>query len=164
MPSSLVLDAGAFYAGTVFMSSSENRFYTTEKVFNEIKHIKSSYAALEVLLESGRLQVIDPEKAHVDRIVAAAKKTGDNVKLSPADLSVIALASQLGSTLVTDDYAASNVANAVGVSVSPATPGKGIKEARRWLSYCSACSRTFDPSTAECPICGNKLKRKYRKA
>jgi len=159
-----VLDAGAFYAGTVFLSSSDSQFYTTEKVFNEIKHIKSAYAALEVLLESGRLQVIDPEGAHVAKIVAASKKTGDNVKLSPADISVIALASQLGSTLMTDDYAASNVANAVGVSVSPVTPGKGIKESRKWISYCSACGRTFDSSATECPLCGNKLKRKYKKA
>ncbi len=159
-----MLDAGAFYAGTVFLSSSDSQFYTTEKVFNEIKHIKSAYAALEVMLESGRLRIIDPEAAHVAKIVAAAKKTGDNVKLSPADVSVVALASQLGSTLMTDDYAASNVANVVRVPVIPVTPGKGIKELRKWISYCSACSRTFDSSAAECPSCGNKLKRKYRKA
>ena len=61
MHSNLVLDAGAFYAGTMFMSSSE-KMYTTSQVLEEVRHIKSRLSALEVLRESGRLLVQDPDQ------------------------------------------------------------------------------------------------------
>jgi len=163
LPSSLVLDSGAFYSGIAFLSSSVSTFYITEAVFDEVRHIKSSYAALQALLESGKLQIFEPGKPYMDKVAAIARKTGDNMMLSAADLSIIALALQLKIPLVTDDYAASNVASVLGIPVEPASSGKGIKETRRWINYCSACGRTFGPDSKECPLCGNKLKRKYRK-
>jgi UPF0271 protein len=82
--------------------------------------------------------------------------------LSPADFSIVALALELDTVLVTDDFAVANVASVLGVSVIPATPGKKIRETRKWISYCSVCAKTFG-GQKECPICGNTLKRKYRK-
>ncbi len=156
-----VLDAGAFYAGIPFLSSA-GRYYTTGAVFEEVKHIKRSHAAIEALLDSGNLRVADAGKPNIEKATAAAKKTGDHAKLSKADLSVIALALELDATLVTDDYAAANVASFLKIPVA-STSTKGIKEQRRWIAYCSACSRTFDPNSTECPLCGNRLKRKYKK-
>ena len=163
MDSSLVLDAAAFYTGISFLSSDEQTFYTTEEVLKEVRHIKSSHSALEIILETGRLRVMDPSDARLEKVGAAAKKTGDAATLSAADSSIIALALELDTTLVTDDFAVANVASLLGVSVSPATPGKMIKERRRWIRYCSACAMTFAQDRKECPRCGNLLKRKYRK-
>ena len=112
-------------------------------------------------MDAGKLKVIDPEPRHVSAVKKAAEKTGDLQKLSQADVSVLALAMQLESVLVTDDYALANVAMTMGVSVSSSS-GKGIKEVRKWTSYCSACGKAFGPKETECPLCGNKLKRKYR--
>jgi UPF0271 protein len=160
--SSLVLDAGAFYAGTSFLSS-DDQFYTTPLVLEEVRHIKSNFSALEALRLSGRLVIQDPDKSQREKTLRLAAKTGDRASLSEADMSVIALALQLDRTLVTDDYAVANVAAILGVKVKPATAGKEIKETRKWIYYCSGCGRAFGASEKECPLCGNKLKRKYRK-
>jgi UPF0271 protein len=160
--SSLVLDAGAFYAGTSFLSS-DDQFYTTPSILEEVRHIKSNFSALEALRLSGRLVIKDPDKSQIEKALRVAAKTGDRGSLSQADMSVIALALQLDKTLVTDDYAVANVAALLGVKVKPATAGKEIKETRRWISYCSGCGRAFGGTETECPLCGNKLKRKYRR-
>lgn len=152
-----VLDASAFYAGMPFLSGKE--CYTTTLVLDEIRHVKS--AALDGLMEAGNLKVIDPGPVHVKAVKKAAEKTGDLQKLSEADVSVLALALQLEGVLVTDDYALSNVAATIGIRISSSS-GKGIRETRKWTSYCGACSKAFGPKETECPLCGNRLKRRYK--
>lgn len=171
-----VLDASAFYASIPFLSSDStgdssknssgtgnNKYYTTHAVLDEVKHIKSPYAAIQALLDSGNLQIIDPDQGSLEKASAAAIKTGDYRNLSQADISVIALALQLKTALVTDDYAAANAASVLGIPIKSALSAKGIKEIRRWISYCSACACTFSPNASYCPLCGNKLRRKYKK-
>jgi UPF0271 protein len=158
-----VLDAAAFYTGISFLSSDEKTLYTTEEVLGEVRHIKSSHSALETVMEAGRLVVKEPTGAQLEKVRIAATRTGDSATLSPADFSIVALALELDAALVTDDFAVANVASLLGVSVVPATPGKKIREIRKWISYCSACAKTFGGEEKECPICGNALKRKYRK-
>lgn len=158
-----MLDAAAFYTGVSFLSSDEQPLYTTEEVLKEVRHIKSSYSALEIILATGKLRVMDPGDARLEKVRTVAKKTGDFATLSAADFSIIALALELETTLLTDDFAVANVASLLGVAVSPATPGKRIKEIRRWIRYCSACAKTFGGDKKECPLCGNTLKRKYKK-
>ena len=162
MLSELVLDAGAFYAGTPFMSSSHSLLYTTSEIIGEVRHIKASISALEALQEVGRLAVRDADKTYVARVLKAAQNTGDRNALSDADISIISLALQLGHTLVTDDFSVANLASALGINVRPATAGKDIKQVRKWIYYCAGCSRIFSAG-GECPLCGNALRRKYRK-
>jgi UPF0271 protein len=157
--SSSALDAGAFYAGIPFLSSG--KYCTTQAVFDEVKHIKNSHGAIEALLEAGSLEVIDPGKISTEKVKTAAKKTGDYPRLSQADISIVALALELKTTLVTDDYAVANVATTLKIPVQ-STSGKGIRETRKWISYCSACGKAFGPTEKECPLCGNRLKRKYK--
>lgn len=152
-----VLDASAFYAGTPFLSGKE--CYTTSLVLEEIRHVKT--AALDGLMDAGNLQVVDPEPKHTQAVKKVAEKTGDLRQLSQADISILALALQMKGTLVTDDYALANVAATMGVKVSSSS-GKGIKETRKWISYCSACGKAFGPKETECPLCGNRLKRRYK--
>ncbi len=157
-----MLDAAAFYTGISFLSD-EKTLYTTEEVLREVRHIKSSHSALETMMEAGRLVLKEPDGAQLKKVRVAATRTGDSATLSSADYSIVALALELGTALVTDDFAVANVASLLGVSVIPATPGKKISEIRKWISYCSACSKTFGGEEKECPICGNTLKRKFRK-
>ncbi|MDQ3835479.1 MAG: hypothetical protein M3270_00895, partial [Thermoproteota archaeon] len=81
---SYALDAGAFYTGFVF-SASLNRYYTTHAVFNEIKHIKKVLGAIEALIESNKLQILDSDRRSVDKVLSVALRTGDYAKLSDAD-------------------------------------------------------------------------------
>ncbi len=158
---SSVLDAGAFYAGIPFLSQARYNYFTTQLVFDEVRHIKQSHGANEALLETGSLKIIDPSAANIEKAKTAAKKTGDYTKLSPADLSIIALASELKIPLVTDDYAVANVASALSITVK-STSSKALREKRRWITYCSACGKAFGSDTRECPLCGNKLRRKFK--
>ncbi|HEX9678962.1 NOB1 family endonuclease [Nitrososphaera sp.] len=152
-----VLDASAFYAGTAFLLGKE--CYTTSLVLEEIRHIKS--AALDGLIDAGNLKILDPDPWHLSAVKKVAEKTGDLQKLSKADISVLALAMHLGTALVTDDYALANVAATIGIRVSSSS-GKALKETRKWTVYCSACGKAFGIRETECPLCGNKLKRRYR--
>ncbi|HYY39921.1 MAG TPA: hypothetical protein VE692_01595 [Nitrososphaera sp.] len=155
------LDAGAFYTGIIFLSSARSSYYTTPAVFDEVKHIKKSHGAIEALLESNTLQVVNSDRQSIEKVVAAAKSTGDYTKLSRADISIIALALQLEIVLMTNDYAVANVASTLKIPVK-STSGKGIKETRKWIAYCSGCGRAFRPDTKECWLCGNRLRRKYK--
>jgi UPF0271 protein len=160
-PFKCVVDAGAFYTGFVFLSSSTCRYYTSEAVFKEVKHIKSSHGALEALLESNTLQILGSDRKNIEKVVAAARRTGDYQKLSQADISIIALALQLKLVLVTNDYAVANVASNLKIPVK-SVASKGIARTRRWIAYCSACGIAFGPNAKECRLCGNRLRRKYK--
>jgi UPF0271 protein len=154
------LDASAFYAGIPFLSSARG-YYTTSAVFDEVEHIKKSHGAIQALLESNTLQIVNSDRKNIEKVVAAAKRTGDYTKLSQADISIIALALQLKIVLMTNDYAVANVASTLKIPVK-STAGKGIKETRKWIAYCSACGRAFGPDAKECRLCGNRLRRKYK--
>jgi endoribonuclease Nob1 len=159
-PSRYALDAGAFYTGLVFLSSGYH-YCTTQAVFDEVKHIKRAHGAIEALLESNTLQILNSDRKSMDKVVAAAMRTGDYQKLSEADISIVALALQLESVLVTNDYAVANVATTLKISVK-SVASKGISHTRKWITYCSACGRAFGPNAKECRLCGNRLRRQYK--
>ena len=154
------LDAGAFYSGVVFLSSAL-QYCTTHAVLDEVKHIKKSHGAIEALIESNTLLIVNSDTKSIQKVVAAARETGDYAKLSEADISIIALALQLQIVLITNDYAVANVASTLEIPVK-SVAGKGIRHTRRYFAYCSACGRAFGPNAIECRLCGNRLRRKYK--
>ena len=81
-----VLDATAFYAGIPF--SSQDSYYVTTMVYDEIKHIKKNHNALEILLDSKRLVIHDPDITSEEKVRYTAKETGDLQSLSNEDISV----------------------------------------------------------------------------
>lgn len=154
-----IYDASAFYAGIPFASTEQG--YTTSLVFDEIKHIKESHGALDVLLDTDRLKVQDPDLQSVLFVTESAKKTGDFQKLSKADVSAVALCYQLKGQIITDDFAVSNLAKNLHLEVHPVMT-KGIRTVGKWSYYCPACKKEFS-AFSSCPICGNKLNRKLFK-
>ena len=154
-----VLDSTAFYAGIPFSSNEPS--YTTSLVYNEIEHIKKDHSAIQILIETKRLMICDPEHQFVITANNAAKKSGDIPNLSDEDISIIALSLQLNAELVTDDFAISNVAKNLGIRVIPVMTN-GIKNIITWKYYCPGCKINFS-KVRECPRCGNKLKRKPTK-
>jgi UPF0271 protein len=156
---SKIYDASAFYAGIPFASTDEG--CTTPLVFGEIKHIKQNHGALDVLLETGRLRIIEAGADKVRLVVEHAKKTGDFQEMSEADISAVALALELGGQLITDDFAISNLAKTMSLDVRPAMT-RGIRDVGKWSYYCAACEKEFS-AVGTCQICGNKLRRKLLK-
>ena len=164
-----VLDSSAFYAGIPFSSNEPS--YITSLVYNEIEHIKKDHDAVQILIETKRLTVNEPEKKFVATSIDAAKKSGDFSNLSDEDISTIALSLQLGAELVTDDFAVSNVAKNLNIKVIPVMTD-GITNVVTWRYYCPGCgfdnylisdTNTTRSRITECPICASKLKRKPTK-
>jgi len=156
---SKILDATSFYAGIPF--SSQETSFTTPLVFEEIKHIKIRQGAIDVLIQSNRLKIVEPQREFVDRVLQEANKTGDIQSLSDEDVSIIALCLQLSGELVTDDFAISNVAEHLNLKVNPVMTS-GIAKVKDWIYFCSGCHKTFS-GISHCPICGNKLARRLAK-
>jgi len=155
-----ILDASAFYAGIPFASSEKS--FTTQDVFDEIKHIKKDHKAIEMILETKRLEIMTPESEYIKKVLLKSKDTGDFQNLSTGDISVIALCLQLKAELVTDDFAVSNLAKKLNLTVVPVMTN-GITRIANWIYFCSGCEKTFS-EISKCPLCGNKLSRKLGKA
>ena len=154
-----ILDASAFYAGIPFASSEKS--FTTQDVFDEIRHIKKDHKAIETILETKRLEIMTPESEYIKKVLLKSKDTGDFQNLSTGDISVIALCLQLKAELVTDDFAVSNLAKQLNLTVVPVIT-KGITRIANWIYFCSGCEKTFS-QISKCPLCGNKLSRKLIK-
>jgi UPF0271 protein len=155
-----VLDANAFYSGLPFLSFT--KCYTTSLVFEEVRHLKGSYSLLETLVETDNLRIVDPDEKFANKVYGVTIKSGDYSKLSKADISVLALAYQLGKTLISDDFAVENTAKLLGISIRPLGT-KGIKHTRKWISFCGTCGKGYGPNITECSICGNRLKRRSKR-
>lgn len=154
-----ILDASAFYAGVPFRSSSV--YHTTPLVYDEISHIKKNHGALEILLETKRLKIREPDKESTQVAVKAAKDTGDFPQLTKQDISIIALCIEMSGEIISDDFAISNVVMNLGLKISPIMT-QGIKDVGKWIHYCPGC-KTNHTNVKECPICGTPLKRKLLK-
>ncbi|HJN20286.1 MAG TPA: nucleotide-binding protein [Candidatus Nitrosopelagicus sp.] len=154
-----VLDSSAFYAGIPFGSNEPS--YTTSLVYDEIKHIKKNHDAVDILIETGRLTISNPESEFIEIVRNTANESGDLHELSVEDISIIALSLKLGAELITDDFAVSNVAKNLNIQVFPVMTD-GIKNIVSWTYYCPGCNNNFSESI-KCPKCGNTLKRKNLK-
>ncbi len=158
--SEYVLDANAFYLGLSFLSFTKS--YTTSLVFAEVRHLKGSYSLLETLVETDNLRIVDPDEKYVNAVYGVTIKSGDSMKLSKADISVLALAYQLNKTLISDDFAVENAARLLRISIMPLGT-KGINYTRKWISFCRTCGMGYGSYLKDCLICGNKLKRRFKR-
>ncbi|MFB6094924.1 MAG: NOB1 family endonuclease [Halodesulfurarchaeum sp.] len=110
-------------------------------------------------MEGGGMHIHIPDEAAVQRVRSAAADSGDREVLSETDIRLLAAALELDGTLVTDDYAMQNVAEALDVSVEVVAK-EGIEEERDWHFQCQGCGREFEEHHDRCPICGASLARK----
>ena len=154
-----VLDATAFYAGIPF--TSNDSFMTTSAVYQEIQHIKTKQGVLEMLQQTNRLQIRDPNNESIIIVKDTADKTGDSATISEQDISIIALALENKIELITDDFAVTNVARQLKIQTYSLMT-QGISTVGKWISYCSICGKEFSKEK-DCPICGSKLNRKLVK-
>ena len=118
---------------------------------------------MEGMLAAG-LQVREPSAGAVARVRDAASGTGDDARISDADVDCIALALEAGGVLVTDDYSMQNTAGALGVPWR-GYQQRGITEEVRWGWRCRGCGRRFaedEGGKGECPVCGSGLRQVRR--
>ncbi len=111
---------------------------------------------LELLLAT-RVRVSSPSRRSLEKVRAAAEKTGDSRRLSDVDMELLALAHELDYELLTDDYSIQNVARAMGLDVR-GLDQRGIREIYEWDSKCRGCGKILPSEVKECPVCGSQTK------
>jgi endoribonuclease Nob1 len=127
--------------------------YATAGVLEELRKYKDRRADLWGDL----LKVTEPTADSLKRVREAAKCTGDSGRISQTDAGVLALALDIGASILTDDYSIQNLATYLGIPYRPVGT-KGIREMFRWRWRCVGCGRTFDKEHLECPVCGSELR------
>lgn len=149
----LVLDASAVLSGMPL--PPEGELLLPPLVEKELGH---AWARRKLeYLKGVRLAVLEPSRAAIEAIRAKCRKTGDDARLSEADLQVLALASETSGTILTDDYSIQNTASVLGIPYRPVSQ-KGIGEVFVWRYRCTGCRKVLDRNLPECPICGAKVR------
>lgn len=91
------------------------------------------------------------------KVKAAASKSGDAGRLSPVDLTVLALAVDVDGEIWSDDYSIQNVASIMGIAFKPVGM-KGIEKVVKWNYQCIGCHKWYKEKMPDCPICGSPMK------
>lgn len=147
----IVLDAAGILN---FRNLPEGEYCTTAEVKDEIKDLES-----KALFEIRKIKTMLASKESLEKVRECAEKTGDLLKLSKADLSILALCLDLKDCLLmTDDYSVQNVSKELNIEFKGIL-FKKIKEKRVYKMKCPACAKEYKIETDECFVCGTKLKR-----
>ncbi|MBN1786393.1 MAG: hypothetical protein JW825_05370 [Candidatus Methanofastidiosa archaeon] len=146
-----VLDSSAIFSGHI----PSERCFITPEVEAEIKDSLSAENLLSNI-GSGRIEVRHPKLEFLDKIRQAVLRTGDS--LSPADVSVLALALELGATVISDDYGIQNMAKISGIRYATAKSA-GIGSVFFWSKKCTGCGKAFNGTEEVCDVCGSALKK-----
>jgi UPF0271 protein len=152
MPRTYVLDAPVFIYGVYVVGT----MYTVPEVTRELTSSQATVVLQEFLKEG--LKIEEPLKKAVDDVTEKAKSTGDHLKLSQADIDVLAKALEVSGTLVTDDYSIQNVAARLGIETQPIQQAR-IKRVLKWRRRCVGCGRLYETATT-CPVCGSEVRVK----
>ena len=107
------------------------------------------------------LRTSDCTQTSLKTVEDEAKKSGDLGRLSPVDMTVIALGLDLQGTVYSDDFSIQNVCARMGIDYK-AIGTKGIKKVERWNYQCIGCKKWYKEKMDECPICGSPM-RSHRK-
>jgi len=148
-----VADASAFIQGLPF--GGILKLYTTPLVEKEIEGLKG--IGLQV---AANLIVMSPAEESIKIVRESAKTTGDDARVSEADIEVLALALELHLPIITDDYSIQNLAWHLKVDFITVRE-RGIVEEVHWTYRCRGCHKTFDKKLDDCPVCGSEV-RSYR--
>ena len=105
--------------------------------------------------------IFQPSDITLRTVRLVIKQIGET-QLSDADVSIIALAKEFNTTLVTDDFAVCNLAKTLSIDLLNIGT-KGIRDRRKWVRFCKSCGKGYLPTQSICSLCGNKLRIRYKK-
>ena len=156
-----IIDTSAILSGKPIQLDNSS-MVTTPAVSNELNPGGRDFRSFELLKEIGLL-IYAPSKKAVNHVKKTAKKTGDETRLSIADIEILALAIDINNesdkeaTILTDDYSIQNVASKLNIQFQ-AFSQNGITKKFKWVSRCQGCKRQFREPIKICPICGSIIK------
>jgi endoribonuclease Nob1 len=156
-----VLDASGIIGG--FMSSKHKNI-TSSAVISEIKDLKSQLT-LQSALDHDTIIIEEPHSSALNQVQGAIESSGDILRLSEVDITVVALAVSLkknyNPTVVTDDYSIQNILKILEIPYRSVLT-EGIKEIYGWIKICRGCRKKYpsDYEEDDCEICGSAVYRK----
>jgi len=156
-----IIDTSAILSGKP-IDIPQGMLLTTTGVSDEISPGGRDYRNFQMFKEKG-LQLHSPTNASIQRVKKSAKETGDDRRLSPTDVEILALALDLSAnpaqdvTIITDDYSIQNVAMVLDLKFQGFSQ-KEITQRFQWISHCPGCKRRFQEPVDICPVCGTKTK------
>jgi UPF0271 protein len=154
-----IIDTSAILSGKP-LNIPQGILVSTPGVSEEITPGGRDYRTFELLMEKG-LQIHAPTKMSLRLVRECAKKTGDDQRLSPADMELLALAldykgdADCEVTILSDDYSIQNVALLLNLRFQGFSQ-REITQRYHWISHCPGCKRRFQEPVAVCPVCGTK--------
>ncbi|MDR3283063.1 MAG: nucleic acid-binding protein [Candidatus Methanoplasma sp.] len=146
----LVLDSSALFS---MEQLPDEDFVCPPGVVDELRKHKDR----RLDLWGDLLRVSDCTAASVKKVADAAKRSGDAGRLSPVDVSVLAVALDIGGTILSDDYSIQNVAAILGIGYRGVGMAS-ISKVEKWNYKCVGCGKWFKDKSLECPICGSAMK------
>ena len=150
----LVLDSSALFS----MENLPEDHVCPPGVVKELRKYKDT----RLDLWGDMLRVSDCTESSLEAVREAARRTGDLGRLSPVDMTVIALAVDVKGTVMSDDFSILNVCTVMGIPSVPVGT-QGIKKVEKWNYQCIGCRKWFKERSDECPICGSPMKAHRRK-
>ncbi|KYC44985.1 MAG: Endoribonuclease Nob1 [Candidatus Methanofastidiosum methylothiophilum] len=152
----LVLDSSALIGGFL---PEEDEYYTVSDVIDEVEDCQSK-ERLSYFLNSGKIKIKEPKKEIVDEVIKKTQKTGDQLSLT--DIKIIALAVELDSPIISEDYGIQNVSSLINVKYKSIRE-PGIKKIINWEYYCMGCRKIYSNTRKTCQDCGSIIKRRPKK-
>jgi UPF0271 protein len=156
-----VLDASGIIGGFI---SSKHKNITISGVLSEIKDLKSQIV-VQSALNDGKIIIKEPDTDSLNQVKNAIENSGDILRLSKVDLSLVALAVNLKKKyhplVVTDDYSIQNVLKILKIPYQSVLT-QGIQEVYGWIKICRGCRKKYpaDYGWEDCEICGANVYRK----
>ena len=146
----LVLDSSYFFSSDAL---PEEDHVCPPGVIRELEN----HGDPRLALWESMIRVSDCSKASMDRVTEAARGSGDLGRLSPVDMTVLALALDVDGTILSDDYSIQNVARILGIPFR-AVGTAGIKKVAKWNYQCTGCHKWYKEKLPECPVCGSPMR------
>ena len=136
-----VLDASAFING--FEPKGQYNF-TVSLITDEVKDLKSKIL-LDQAIEDGKIIIREPTKESAIELNKIISTSGDDLRLSEADKSLLAFSMQ-------------NVLKILDIPYDSIIT-EGIKGVYNWVKTCEGCKKEFDADYPfdDCEICGSKV-------
>lgn len=148
-----VLDtSGILRSGLDF---SDSGYLITNGVLQELEE-ENARIAVDAAIERGLIEVKEPGEDSISRVRDTAENSGDLEKLSENDISVLALALETNSIVVSDDYNIQNISRILGIKYEK-TFHPGIRRRVNWRRICEGCGREGKKDV--CDVCGSIMKR-----
>jgi UPF0271 protein len=154
-----IIDTSAILSGKP-IEIQNGIMLTASGVSDELSPGGRDYQIFQLLQGKG-LRIQTPTKQSLGLVKKSAKETGDDQRLSSADLEILALALDVNADdgseamILTDDYSIQNVAVALHLKFQGFSQ-KEITSSFQWISSCPGCKWRFQNPVAVCPVCGTK--------